>query len=99
MWKSPLQLPAFSVWSGPAVLPRARAFLREDLELAVALLPRRQGIVRQGGLPAEGEPAGDLHLVARELQHVVAGLRVAAEPQRRDRAGVRDVHVLEPPHP
>ena len=32
-----------------------------------------------------------------DLDHVVTGPRVAAQPQRRDRAGVDDEEVLEPP--
>src|SRR3990170_1778749 len=46
---------------------------------------------------AEGVPAGDLYLVVRELEHVVAGFRVTAQPERGHGPGVRDPQVLEAP--
>src|SRR5213075_2406214 len=75
----------------------ASRLLDQDLELPVVLHAGREGEVRDRRLPSEGESARDLDLVTLELEHVVAGFRVAAHAERRDGPRIAQVDVLEAP--
>src|SRR6266487_1214350 len=48
-------------------------------------------------LPVERVPPPDVDVRAGDLEHVVAGPRVAPQAKRRDGAGVDHEQVLEPP--
>ena len=91
--------------TGAIVLPVDHGDGPHDRECHLGLDPAGVLLVLEGVgrelddplLAVERVPPPDIDMAAGDLDHVVTGPRVSPQPQRRNRPGVDDEEVLEPP--